>query len=129
MDTFTRTDGMCVLYEKRGTMWQMLGMTEVIMDNLSPEWVKDFQVPYKFEEVQTLKAVVYDIDDFDNLRAFEKHSLVGEVEFTLHEVATAKDQILIKQISPNKKTATIEIAGEEVQVNASNDQVIFVPKV
>lgn len=29
----------------------MLGMTEVIMDNLDPEWVKDFVVPYKFEEV------------------------------------------------------------------------------
>jgi hypothetical protein len=30
----------------------MLGMTEIIMDNLNPEWVKDFTVPYKFEEVQ-----------------------------------------------------------------------------
>lgn len=29
----------------------MLGMTEVIMDSLDPEWVKDFSVPYKFEEV------------------------------------------------------------------------------
>ena len=51
MDTFTRTDGIVVLYEKRGSMWQMLGMTEAIMDNLDPEWVKDFTVPYKFEEV------------------------------------------------------------------------------
>jgi predicted house-cleaning NTP pyrophosphatase (Maf/HAM1 superfamily) len=51
MDTFTRTDGMAVLYEKKGNMWQKLGMTEVIMDNLSPEWVQDFMVPYKFEEV------------------------------------------------------------------------------
>lgn len=66
-------------------------MTEVIMDNLDPEWVKDFVVPYKFEEVQVFKAVVYDIDNFDNLRAFDRHSLVGELEFTLHEVATAKD--------------------------------------
>lgn len=64
MDTFTRTDGMVVLFEKRGNMWQMLGMTEVIMDNLNPEWVKDFQVPYKFEEVQNFKVAVYDIDDF-----------------------------------------------------------------
>ena len=50
LDTFTRTDGMAVLYEKRGTMWQQLGLTEVIMDNLSPEWVKCYDVPYKFEE-------------------------------------------------------------------------------
>jgi hypothetical protein len=50
LDTFTRTDGMAVLFEKRGNMWQMLGMTEVIMDSLDPEWVKCFDVPYKFEE-------------------------------------------------------------------------------
>ena len=91
MDTFTRTDGMAVLYEKRGTMWALLGMTEVIMDNLDPEWVKCFDVPYKFEEVQQFKVTVYDIDDFDQLRAFDKHSLVGELEFSLHEVVTAKD--------------------------------------
>ena len=52
MDTFTRTDGMAVLYEKRGRMEHLLGMTEVIMDNLDPEWVKCFDVPYKFEEQQ-----------------------------------------------------------------------------
>ena len=91
MDTFTRTDGMAVLYEKRGNMWTLLGMTEVIMDNLDPEWVKCFDVPYKFEEQQQFKVVVYDIDDFDSLRSFEKHTLVGELEFTLHEVVTAKD--------------------------------------
>jgi len=82
---------MAVLYEKRGNMWQMLGMTEVIMDNLDPEWVKCFDVPYKFEEQQLFKVIVYDIDDFQNLKAWDKHDLVGELEFTLHEVVTAKD--------------------------------------
>ena len=64
LDTFTRTDGMAVLFEKRGTMWQQIGMTEVIMDNLDPEWVKAFDVAYKFEEQQEFKVVVYDVDDF-----------------------------------------------------------------
>ena len=41
---------MAILYEKRGNMWQCHGQTEVIMDNLDPEWVKAFDVPYKFEE-------------------------------------------------------------------------------
>jgi hypothetical protein len=52
MDTFTRTDGIAVLYEKIGNVWRMIGNTEVIMDNLSPEWVKGFDVHYKFEENQ-----------------------------------------------------------------------------
>ena len=121
LDTFTRTDGMVVLYEKKGNMWQQLGMTEVIMDNLNPEWVKCFEVPYKFEEQQNFKVIVYDIDDFDNLRAWDKHDLVGELEFTLHEVVTSKDQILSRNISKQKKDAIIEIAGEEVNLNVSND--------
>jgi hypothetical protein len=44
MDTFTRTDGMLILSKKSGTQWQRVGVTEVIMDNLNPTWVKNFDV-------------------------------------------------------------------------------------
>jgi len=70
---------MVVLHEKRGAMWAMVGMTEVIMDNLSPEWVKCFDVPYKFEEKQVFRATVYDIDDFSNLTAYDRHDFVGDL--------------------------------------------------
>lgn len=49
MDTFTRTDGMVVLYRKAGSQWHKLGVTEVISDNLNPTWVKSFDVQYHFE--------------------------------------------------------------------------------
>ena len=118
MDTFTRTDGMAVLYERRGrggcALWQQIGMTEVIMDTLDPEWVQCFDVPYKFEEKQVFKVVVYDIDDFKQLHNLAIHDFVGEVEFTLHEVVTAKDQILVRPISAQKRDAVIEITGEEL---------------
>ena len=44
LDTFTRTDGMVVLFKQTGNQWFKIGMTEVIMDNLSPAWVKSFDV-------------------------------------------------------------------------------------
>lgn len=50
MDTFTRTDAMCVLYQHRGNMWHEIGRTEVIMDNLDPKFVTSFNVEYRFEE-------------------------------------------------------------------------------
>ena len=50
MDTFTRTDGMAVLYEKKPGGYSLIGMTEVIKDNLNPEWVTCFDVSYRFEE-------------------------------------------------------------------------------
>lgn len=91
LDTFTRTDGMVVLYQKTGNMWHRIGMTEVIMDNLDPSWVKSFDVQYHFERRDNYKVEVYDIDDFDNLTDFTKHDHVGTLEFALHEVVTARD--------------------------------------
>ena len=72
-------------------MWTKIGQTEVIMDNLSPQWVKSFEVPYHFERRDSYKVVVYDIDDFNNLDNYAGHDLVGEVVFALHEVVTSRD--------------------------------------
>ena len=44
MDTFTRTDGMLILSKKQGAAWMRMGVTEVIMDNLNPSWVKNFDI-------------------------------------------------------------------------------------
>ena len=48
-------------------MWNKIVMTEVIMDNLNPVWVKSLQVQYNFEVTETYKVEVYDVDDFQNL--------------------------------------------------------------
>ena len=98
------------------------------MDNLDPDWVKCFDVPYKFEEQQLFKVVVYDVDDFNNLNQFKNHDLVGELLFTLHEVVTSKDQILVKPIcEAMKKDATIEITGEEMNREVDEQQVLMEP--
>ena len=94
MDTFTRTDGMAVLYKLSGTKWMKLGMTEVIMDNLSPHWVKSFDVQYNFEKRESYRVEVYDVDDTNNLGNFAGHDFVGSLEFTLHEVVTQIGQTL-----------------------------------
>ena len=77
LDTFTRTDGYLVFYQKIGNVYKKIGGTEVIMDSLEPKWVKSFEVQYHFEKREFHKAVVYDIDDFTNLDNFEGHDLVG----------------------------------------------------
>lgn len=40
--------------------WHEMGRTEVIKDNLNPEWQKKFVVNYSFEERQEIKIDVYD---------------------------------------------------------------------
>ena len=77
LDTFTRTDGMVVLYQKSGNQWMKLGQTEVIMDTMNPKWVKSFEVQYHFEKREYYKAVVYDVEDFNNPNNYESHDLAG----------------------------------------------------
>ena len=72
-------------------MWHEVGRTEIIMDNLSPTFVTSFTVEYHFEERQKLRVDVYDVDDFNNNAPLSNHDYIGELEFMLHEVVTAKD--------------------------------------
>lgn len=68
------------------------------MDSLSPKWVKSFDLQYHFEKRENYRVDVYDIDDFNNLDNFEGHDKVGSLEFALHEVVTARDQTLVKDL-------------------------------
>lgn len=117
MDTFTRTDGLLVFYRKVGNQWQRLGISEVIMDNLDPAWVKSFDVQYNFEKREVYRADVYDVDDEGNLLNFDGHDFVGSLEFSIHEVVTSRDQTLIKPLVNDKRaegtSGTIKITGEE----------------
>ena len=66
-----------------------IGQTEVIMDTMNPKWVKSLDVKYQFERREHYKAIVYDVEDFNNPNNYQSHDLAGEIEFALHEVVTA----------------------------------------
>jgi len=128
LDTFTRTDGMVVLFKKEGNVWREVGKTEVVMDNLDPKWVKNFEVPYHFEKREYYRAVVYDIDDFNNLNNYEGHDLVGSIEFAIHEPVTAPNHTLEKRLEcdqrPAGQSGTIKIIADEKE-GMNNEEVNF----
>ena len=99
------------------------------MDNLNPKWVQSFDVQYHFEQREYYKAVIYDIDDFNNLDNFGGHDLAGELEFALHEVVTARDQTLVKPLNHKTrgagKSGTIRIVGEEKTNIKDNEECNF----
>lgn len=84
-------------------MWVELGKTEVIMDNLDPKFITSFTIDYHFEERQKLKIEVYDIDDFSANATLAAQDYIGELEFMLHEVVTAKDQTLSRPLINTSK--------------------------
>ena len=63
LDSGSKTDPFLVLWQMNGKQQQRLGQTEVIADNLDPEFVKEIKVDYYFEQQQKFRVDVYDVDD------------------------------------------------------------------
>lgn len=93
LDVMSKSDPQAILYEKKIDSHNFIEIdkTEVIRDNLNPDFTKEFDVLYKFEEVQLYKIELYDIDEGSK-------DFVGSVEFTLASVMgsheNTKDYIL-----------------------------------
>jgi len=63
MDTFSKSDPFLVMYMQKGNSWVKLGQTEIIHDNLSPQWVTKIMAEFHFEQNDRYKVEVYDSDD------------------------------------------------------------------
>ena len=74
------------------------------MDNLNPQWVRSFDLTYKFEERQRLRFQVYDVDNFEAHVPLSAHDFIGTVEVLLHEVVGAPNQRLHRPIKNDKKS-------------------------
>eukprot|EP00094_Tigriopus_californicus_P005011 TCALIF_04825-PA protein Name:"Similar to Gusb Beta-glucuronidase (Mus musculus)" AED:0.10 eAED:0.10 QI:0/0/0/0.71/1/1/7/0/1725 len=97
--------------------WVEVGRTEVIKNNLSPEWQTKFIVNYSFEERQEVKFEVYDWDqDSRNLSA---HDFLGRCQTTLGQIVAASGHqfTAVLQDSPGRATSHIFITTEELGAN------------
>ena len=132
MDTFSKSDPFVVFYQQKGNQWQKMGTTEVIHDNLNPEFVKKIMVDFHFEQKDSFKLEVYDSDDDTQLtKDLSAHDFIGSLEFTLHEVVTARDQIMGKDLVCSArgvgKSGKIFVSGEEQKATDNGEIVIFNP--
>lgn len=53
------------------------------------QFSKTFLVDYRFEEIQNIKFVVYDIDDKKKVDDVKRHDLIGQIECSMADVVTA----------------------------------------
>jgi hypothetical protein len=81
MDIITVSDPFCILFLWDQGRWNEFARTEVIWNNLNPEWVTFFRILYIFEIRQPLLFRVYDCDKA-TAQLDERH-LIGEVEIDL----------------------------------------------
>lgn len=121
-DVLSKSDPYCVIQMKES--WQEkyfeIGRTEIIKDNLNPEWVKKFEINFNFETVQKLRFEVWDQDTNGN-------DFLGEYETTLADiVSNSGRQIKGKLIHKTARNAgNIIIVTEEVAACKKNIQLEF----
>jgi len=88
LDTFSKSDPRCILFEKRFNQWVQVGQTERIANNLNPDFQTSFTVAYFFEKTQHFKFVMVD-DDNNSGTDFDE---IGSVEVTMGTLVGAPRQ-------------------------------------
>lgn len=87
-DVFSKSDPFIKVYRytdqssQKSSNVEFLGMTEIIQDNLNPDFETAIKTDYFFEKTQRMKADLYDCDDVKTL----KGDFLGTVSFTLGDI-------------------------------------------
>uniref|UniRef100_A0A8D0CTW7 Copine Va n=1 Tax=Sander lucioperca TaxID=283035 RepID=A0A8D0CTW7_SANLU len=112
-DTFSKSDP-CEFSAFHDANCSLFGRTEVIDNTLNPDFVRKYILDYFFEEKQTLRFDVYDIDSKSPDLA--KHDFLGQIYCTLGEIVGSPASRLEKPLGgiPGKKCGTIILSAEEL---------------
>uniref|UniRef100_A0A671W5F0 Copine Vb n=1 Tax=Sparus aurata TaxID=8175 RepID=A0A671W5F0_SPAAU len=88
--------------------------TEVIDNTLNPDFVRKYILDYFFEEKQSLRFDLYDVDS--KSPDLSKHDFLGQMFCTLGEIVGSPASRLEKPLGgiPGKKCGTIVLSAEEL---------------
>ena len=112
LDTFSKSDPQCRVYEKRGNSWTKIAETECISNNLNPDFKTSITLAYYFEKIQSLKFEMVDLDNGGS------YDLIGEIEVTLGNLMGAPRQLWQKDLTVagnNRSRGQIIVRTEAVQ--------------
>uniref|UniRef100_A0A671W5E0 Copine Vb n=1 Tax=Sparus aurata TaxID=8175 RepID=A0A671W5E0_SPAAU len=92
----------------------LLFKTEVIDNTLNPDFVRKYILDYFFEEKQSLRFDLYDVDS--KSPDLSKHDFLGQMFCTLGEIVGSPASRLEKPLGgiPGKKCGTIVLSAEEL---------------
>ena len=84
LDTFSKSDPKCILYEWKNNQWVQMGVTEQIQNTLNPDFKTYFTMNYFFEKMQKIKLLMIDGDYGSN------YDTIGEVQTSIGSMMGAK---------------------------------------
>ena len=122
-DYLTKSDPVAVIFGKHKGYdeWVELWRSEMLHDDLHPEFSKTFVHEYRFEEHQPIKVKIYDWDtsDDDVSKKLSDQDMIGKVETSMASLVSAPNKSWTSVLkSKHKKGAGIcTIITEEVTSN------------
>lgn len=111
MDVFSKSDPQIIFSVKTpSNQWAEFGRTEVIKDNLNPNFSKTFQIDYIFEVQQHIK---FDCIDIDSATSFD---FIGSAITTVGHIVGSKNQMSVFDLvdKTGKKTGKLIVRAEKV---------------
>ena len=102
LDTFSKSDPICLVEEKVNGIWQARGQTERIMNDLNPV----FQNAVEFRYTSDAQEMKFTMWDHDGGNDFE---LIGSAEITVQELKlNIADSLNNEEVQTVSKPETIE---------------------
>lgn len=111
MDVFSKSDPQVILLLKTpSNQWREHARTEMIKDNLNPNFTKTFQLDYIFETQQHIR---FDCIDIDSKTSFD---FIGSVTTTLGHIVGSKNQMVVADLMDKngKKAGKLIVRAEKV---------------
>jgi len=134
LDVMSPSDPFVVfsMRNNKSDQYQVFEYSEIVWDNSNPDFVKQIQIDYLFEEVQRIKLDFYDADSNDQ-HDLSQHDYIGAFEFLVGDLVTANGQKLTGQLrkrgekvyDSNKRPCIAAVRCEEVSQNRNEIEVQF----
>lgn len=115
MDLMSKSDPQVILYFRNAQTnhWYEYGRTEIIKDNLNPNFYKTFRVDFIFEVQQQIK---FDVVDIDSSTSFD---FIGSAETNVGKIVGSRNQVAIFDLlgKSKEKTGKLIVRAEKVGDN------------
>lgn len=126
MDVFSKSDPLCVIYEKAQDKdeWFEIGRTEFIKDSLNPNFERAIDVDYFFQKSQDLRFEFMDDDGGDSDDPY--FDIIGATTMPLSTIMSSQGQTITKPLMvPGKRKQRGMIIVRAESIKQSNHTVQF----
>ena len=95
-DMMSKSDPVCVAFEKRAGNWVEIGRTEMIPNTHNPRWQKKFVLHCNNQTAQEMKFEIYDWDS--KSQKLKRHDILGLVEVSLGTIVSSPGKQFVSSL-------------------------------